>query len=265
MNSVQQPGTSGMIRLNRFLAQCGIGSRRTCDDLIASGHVSCNGRPVRTLGMKIDPAIDRIEYRGKTVRKLVVLEYLAYFKPREVMVTARDPQERLTIYEAVEKSWRNIDHLRYVGRLDFQSEGLLILTNDGNLIHALTHPRYKIKKCYHVKVARRLHDMERERLLDGVVSEGQRLTAGAIRELSVPGEGRKQFWYEIDLYEGKNRQIRRMFEALDLRVGRLRRVQFGAVRLGGLAPGELRPLSEREVSGLRAAGSRKGRKNLSRE
>jgi 23S rRNA pseudouridine2605 synthase len=102
-----------------------------------------------------------------------------------------------------------------------------------------------------------LSDWEKERLLEGVISERQRLTAGAIRELSLPEAGRRQFWYEVDIYEGKNRQIRRMFEALDVRVGRLRRVQFGSVKLGSLVPGDIRPLTKREIKGLKAAGFRK--------
>jgi 23S rRNA pseudouridine2605 synthase len=130
------------------------------------------------------------------------------------------------------------------------------LTNDGDLVHALTHPRFHIKKVYQVKVGRRLTSEEITALQEGVYSNGQLLRAGAVRELSTPESSRKQFWYEIDLFEGKNRQLRRMFETLGVLVGRIRRVQFGSVKLGPLRPAEIRPLSEREISALRNSGFR---------
>ena len=134
------------------------------------------------------------------------------------------------------------------------SEGLLLLTNDGEVIHALTHPRFHIKKVYHVKVERRLSPEEIVQLLEGILSDGQLLHAGSIDELSESGSGRQQYWYKIELFEGKNRQLRRMFEALSLHVGRIRRVQFGPVRLGSLSPGEFRPLTPKEIAALRNAG-----------
>jgi 23S rRNA pseudouridine2605 synthase len=245
-----------MIRLNKFLAQCGIGSRRKCDEFIAAGHVYRNGKRVTELGLRIDPDQDRIEYRGKEVKRIQLLEYFAYYKPREVLVTAEDPQGRPTLYTALRKSWKDVRHLRYVGRLDYQSEGLLLLTSDGALIHALTHPRFHVKKVYHVKVERRLTENERARLCTGVTSEETLLKAGSVHELSLPEKGRKQYWYEIVLFEGKNRQIRRMFEVLNVLVGRIRRVQFGSVKMGPLQPGEVRPLTPREIGGLRNTGYR---------
>ena len=244
------------MRLNKYLAQCGIGSRRKCDEFIAAGHVFCNGEQVRTLGTQIDPETDVVEYRGKKVKQIQTLEYYAYFKPREVMVTAADPQGRPTVYTALAESWKEAKHLRYVGRLDYQSEGLLILTSDGALVHAVTHPRFHVKKVYHIKVGRRLTIEECDRLRAGVVSDGVLLQAGDIRQLSVPAKDRKQYWYEVTLFEGKNRQLRRMFEVLNVLVGRIRRVQFGSVKVGGLKSGELRPLTEREIKGLRNAGYR---------
>ncbi|MBN1577681.1 MAG: rRNA pseudouridine synthase [Chitinispirillaceae bacterium] len=247
--------TSLTIRLNRYLAQCGLGSRRKCDALIAAGHIYCNGKPVTAMGLQLNPASDRIEYRGKQVRCISAPEYLAYNKPLEIMVTADDPQGRMTVYRALAAAGgRDVRHLRYVGRLDYQSAGLLLLTNDGDLIHALTHPRFHIKKVYHVKVERRLAPEEIAALLDGIDSEGQRLHAAAIREISLHEAQRQQHWYEVDLYEGKNRQLRRMFEALSIRVGRIRRVQFGSVKLGGLLPGEVRPLTAKEVAALKNTG-----------
>ena len=242
------------VRLNRYLAQCGIGSRRKCDELIASGHIYCNGTRVTEMGSKVNPDSDRIEYRGRVVKRIAALEYWAWYKPREVMVTARDPQGRPTVYTELEKTGREVRHLRYMGRLDYQSEGLLLLTNDGDLIHALTHPRYHIKKTYQVKLERRLTSDEISQLMEGVSSEGQLLRAGAVRQLSIPETKRVQYWYEIDLYEGKNRQLRRMFETLRILVGRLRRVRFASIKLGNLAPGELRPLLPNEIAALKRTG-----------
>lgn len=257
MKTNDEVGATPLMRLNRFLAQCGVGSRRKCDELIATGHIYCNGERVVALGVKVDPVKDRIEYHGKQVKRVHALEYIAYYKPREVVVTADDPEERRTVYQYIKEKWRDCDHLRYIGRLDYQSEGLLLFTNDGDLIHALTHPRFKIKKVYQVKAERQLTQEEISRLLAGVTSDDQLLRAGAVRSLSVPEPGRVQFWYEIDLFEGKNRQIRRMFAVLDILVGRLRRVQFGSVKLEGLGVGEVRPLTPKEVAALRNSGFKK--------
>lgn len=241
-------------RLNKFLSQCGIGSRRKADELIAGGKIYVNGSRVTELGVRIIPGKDKVEYWGKQIKPFHALEYYAYYKPRNVVVTKMDPEKRETIYEALKKSGFELEHLNYVGRLDFGSEGLLLLTNDGDLIHALTHPRFQVKKVYMVKIDRLLNDEERQRLIDGIESNGQILHAGEIREISEDSPERKQFWYEVDLYEGKNRQIRRMFEALDILVGRLRRIQFGSVKLGEMQPGDLRKLTEREMASLRNIG-----------
>ncbi len=242
------------VRLNKFLAQCGLGSRRKADELIESGKIYVNGNRVTGLGSRIIPGKDKVEYRGKEVKRFHLLEYFAYYKPRNVMVTRMDPQGRETIYDALKNKGFDIEHLNYVGRLDFASEGLLLLTNDGDLIHALTHPRFQIKKVYRVKIDRPLDNQDRQKLIDGIESKGQVLHAREVREISEVTEQRKQFWYELDLYEGKNRQIRRMFEALGILIGRLRRIQFGSVKLGEMKPGEIRPLSEREISSLKNSG-----------
>ena len=256
---------NSLIRLNRYLAQCGLGARRKCDELIAAGHIFVNGEKVTGLGTKVDPEKDAIEYRGKRVKPVRKLEYLAYFKPRGVMVTRNDPEKRETVYDALRKAGIDADHLNYVGRLDYASEGLLLLTNDGDLVHALTHPRFHIKKVYRVRLGKPLRDEDRNRLIQGVVSEGQVLHAGNVRVYSqaesrdraVRGADREtgeQYWYEVDLYEGKNRQIRRMFEELGYDIRRLRRVQFGSVKIGELNAGECRKLTEREIAGLKASG-----------
>jgi 23S rRNA pseudouridine2605 synthase len=242
-----QPET---LRLNRFLSQCGLGARRKCDELIRSGHIAVNGQKVIALGTKIGPG-DTVEYCGKNVTPVRRLEYWAYHKPSGIMVTKTDPQGRVTLYQALSKNGFDAHHLNYVGRLDYTSEGLLLLTNDGSLIHALTHPRYRIKKVYRVAIDRLLIESDRQKLLEGITSEGQLLSAGAVRIAASAGGGH---WYEIDLYEGKNRQVRRMFESLHYQVVRLLRIRFASVKLEELASGAARPLTPKEIAALKSAG-----------
>jgi len=243
-------GEQNKIRINKYLAQCGLGARRKCDELVQSGHIIVNGQKVTELGAKVDPKADRVEYKGKQLRPIRKLEYYAYCKPREVMVTNNDPEGRLTIYEALRRDGLDAELLKYVGRLDYLSEGLLLLTNDGDLIHALTHPRFAIKKVYRVRIGRALEQADIKKLLDGVESEGQLLRAAGVSAVDVKGD---QHWYEIALMEGKNRQIRRMLEGVGHEVRRLRRVAFGSVRLGDMTAGEYRELTQREIGGLKNA------------
>ena len=243
-----------IIRLNRYLAQCGLGSRRQCDVLISAGKILVNGNKITELGTRIDAKKDRIEHNGKTVREVKGFEYLAYHKSKGTIVTARDPKHRKTIYDEIEKSNFNAGHLKYIGRLDRDSEGLLLLTNDGDMIHALTHPRFHIKKVYQVKINKELKRCDAEAMIDpGVLSKGQWLQAGAIREV-LNKSGEKGFWFEMVLYEGKNRQIRRMFEALGYEVLRLKRTQFSSIKLRILPRGKFRYLEEREIKALKNKG-----------
>ena len=236
------------IRLNRYLAQCGLGARRKCDELISSGHILINGVKVTELGTKVVPG-DRVEYKGRALEPVRKLEYFAYYKPAGVMVTRTDPEGRPTIYDDLRERGFEADHLNYTGRLDCNSEGLLLLTNDGSLIHALTHPRYKIKKIYKVLLDRALDDADIAKMIRGIESEEQLLHAGEVRKLAEAA-----FCYEVDLYEGKNRQIRRMFDSLDHKIRKLIRVHFASVKLGDLPPGSVRALTEREVAALKRAG-----------
>jgi len=242
-----------LVRLNRYCARCGLGSRRSCDTLIASGKIMVNGKKVTELGIKIDPNKDRVEYAGGAVKPVRPHVYMAYHKTRGVMVTKMDPEGRPTVYDALTRAGHNVDDLRYIGRLDFNSEGLLLLTNDGDLVHALTHPRYHIKKVYEVCIDKQLAASDARTMRDeGVESEGRLLKVGDVSAMNLKtGDGQ---WYGVDLYEGKKRQIRRIFEGLGYTVVRLKRVQFASVKIGDLQPGAARVLSEREVAALMAAG-----------
>lgn len=241
------------IRLNRYLSSCGLGARRKCDDLILGGNVLLNGVKVKELGTKVLPT-DVVEHFGKKLVPLKKLAYIAFHKTRGVMVTKDDPQKRTTVYDALKEAGGDFDYLNYVGRLDFNSEGLLLLTNDGDMIHALTHPRYRIKKVYNVKVERELEEFEIKKLIDGIESQDQVLHAASVVDISEEIDDRQQHWYEIVLYEGKNRQIRRMMESMDILISKLRRVQFASVKLGDLKAGEFRYLTEKEIGALKSAG-----------
>jgi pseudouridine synthase len=248
------------IRLNRYLSQCGLGSRRRCDRLIRAGCISVNGKKIAELGVKVNPCTDTVFVRGRTVGRVRALEYIAYHKSKGTIVSASDERGRKTIYDGLKKSGCDAAHLKYVGRLDRNSEGLLLLTNDGDLVHALTHPRFEIKKVYTVRTDKPL---EKEHIstmtVEGIRSEGHMLHAAKIRPLEA-GKASGQHWCEVVLYEGKNRQIRRMFESLGYEILRLKRVQFGVIKLGNLRRGAQRRLSAREVLGLKRLGWHKAKK-----
>ena len=211
---MQNSEDNGQMRINKYLAQCGLGARRKCDELVESGHIFVNGEKVTELGAKVDPDADRVEYKGKLLRPVRKLEYYAYCKPRGVMVTNSDPEGRPTIYEELRRSGLDANLLKYVGRLDYLSEGLLLLTNDGGLIHALTHPRFQIKKVYIIRTERPLSTGEIAKLKEGIESEGQLLRAASVSPVNIK---EAQHWYEIARMEGKNRQIRRMLEGIATR------------------------------------------------
>jgi 23S rRNA pseudouridine2605 synthase len=239
------------VRLNKYLAGCGLGSRRSCDSLIGAGRIYVNGAKVKELGTKVTPGLDRVEYLGKALEPVRSLKYIAFHKPQGIIVTKSDPEGKETVFDALRQAGCDAGGLNCVGQLDVASEGLLLLTNDGSLIHALTHPRYHIKKVYDVQIDRKLSPGHAEAMTGpGIESEGDVLQAGSVVETGKDGP----FWYRVELYKGKKRQIRRMFEAAGCAVLRLRRVQFASIKIGDLAPGAHRELTVREVAALRSAG-----------
>jgi 23S rRNA pseudouridine2605 synthase len=238
------------VRLNKYLAQCGIGSRRDCDKFISDGLIKIDGR-VASMGEKVTGE-EEILFRGRVVESAKPNEYYLYHKPRGFICTARDEQGRKTIYDDLKSKGLDAPYLRYVGRLDMESEGALILTNDGDMIHAITHPKFHIKKVYQVLVKSKISSVNLNKIVEeGVESEGDILSVGAVR---AKDKGREGYWYEVDLYEGKNRQVRRVFGAIGHRVDRLIRTQFSSVKLRELKYGEFRELDEREVKGLKGRG-----------
>ncbi len=232
------------IRLQKILARAGLGSRRACEELIAQGRVTVNGR-VAQLGEKADPQRDDIRLDGQRVQAPEPLVYLALYKQRFVLSTTESQDGRKTVRDLVPVPQRVFP----VGRLDLESEGLMLLTNDGELANRLTHPRYGHEKEYRVLVAKHPTEAQLEAWRHGIVLEdGTRTRPAQVRIERLQGKGA---WLRVVLREGKKRQIREMCRLTGLPVVRLVRVRIGPLRLGGLKPGEWRALTEAEVAALR--------------
>ena len=230
-------------RLQRYLARSGVASRRACEQLIVAGRVSVNGSPVRELGTSVDGDQDRVEVDHRPVRPVQTHTYVALNKPIGVVSTASDPKGRPTVVDLVSHPRR----IYPVGRLDTDSEGLLLLTDDGDLAMRLTHPRYGVEKEYRALVRGTVDDATITELSRGVVLDG-RPTAPA--HFDVDGRDASGTWLRVTIHEGRNRQIRRMAEAVGLEVVRLVRVRIGPLRLGRLLSGAWRTLTTAEVAAL---------------
>jgi len=231
------------IRLHKFLAQCGFGSRRQCEDFIRAGRVRVNGSIVQEMGVKIVPGQDRVEVDGKLVRSdREPLVYYLLHKPKGYLTTRRDERGRQTIYELLKHIPQRVFP---VGRLDRDSEGLLLLTNDGALAHRLMHPAFRVEKEYWVEVEGYVSDDAIEQLESGVVFEGEAYQPARVQ---VCSRGPERSFLNIIIREGKKRQIRRMCQAVGHPVRRLVRVREGSLVLGDLPVGKVRPLRREEVT-----------------
>ncbi len=232
-------------RLQKVLAAAGFGSRRSAEELIAEGRVTVNGE-VAELGRRVDPASDEVRVDGERVNINPELVYYMLNKPRGYVTTAEDPEGRPTVFDLVNVSERVFP----VGRLDMDSEGLLILTNDGDLTHALTHPSYEVPRTYVAQVQGR---PGRRRL--GELTSGVELDDGMARarQARLIGEGKGRSLVEVVLTEGRKHEVRRMLAAVGFPVERLARVAYGGVELGDLRQGRWRPLNSKEVATLYAA------------
>lgn len=231
-------------RVQKILAQAGFGSRRKCEELIEAGRVLVNGQKA-VLGSKADPTVDKILVDGTPLPKAEQFVYIALNKPRKVLTAVTTPDSRRTVREYV-----NVPERVYpVGRLDYDSEGLVLLTNDGNLTNRLTHPRYGHEKEYEVLVARHPDDEQMEAWRRGVVLEdGYRTQPAQVYRIRESGKG---MWLRVILKEGRKRQIRETCERIGLPIVSLIRKRIGNVKLGGLKEGEWRYLTTEEVEGLK--------------
>ncbi|HYY79494.1 MAG TPA: pseudouridine synthase [Actinomycetes bacterium] len=235
-------GEGGRLRLNKALSAAGLGSRRAVEELVRAGRVAVNGELVQDLGRRVDPAADRVEVDGSRVVLDERRRYYLLNKPAGVVTTAADPEGRSTVVQLVPERPRVFP----VGRLDRDTEGLLLLTNDGPLAYRLTHARYGVEKRYLAEVDRLPADAV-ARLREGVELEDG--VARPRRVRVVAGAGRRRM-VEVVMVEGRNREVRRLLEAVGAPVRRLVRTAVGPVRLTGLGPGEFRALRPEEVRSL---------------
>ncbi|MFM2294026.1 MAG: ribosomal large subunit pseudouridine synthase [Verrucomicrobiota bacterium] len=232
-----------MVRLQKFLAEAGVASRRASEVVITEGRVRVNGKVVTQLGTKVNPDTDEIAVDG-TILKVKRKLYIALHKPPGYVSTRKDELNRRTIHDLLPVDWTNIYS---VGRLDAESEGLLFVTNDGDFALKLTHPRYGVRKKYIALVEGRVEPHLLKKFTTGVMHEGDLLKAEKVKLLSANNSHSE---VELELGEGKNREVRRLFESIGLNVVRLARVQVGKIRIAELPMGKWRTLTETEIKSL---------------
>ena len=232
------------MRLNKFLSSCGVASRRKCDEIIASGMVFVNGKVVDSLGAVIDEKKDKVVFEGRELSLPQQFVYLKMNKPEGYACTASDEKGRKTIFDLIDSDVR----LFNVGRLDYDTEGLLLLTNDGDFANMITHPKYHCEKEYIVTVDREVKESELAVLRKGVVVDGNRMPTARVKSLGYDGNFTK---LSVVIDEGQNHQVRRMFDAIGKNIRLLKRVRIGKVRLGGLYRGKTKPLTEQEIESLK--------------
>jgi pseudouridine synthase len=231
-------------RLQKILSQAGVASRRQAEQIILEGRVTVNGAVVTELGTKADLAKDHIKVDGRLLRPPRRIVYIALHKPNNTMTTVRDDRGRATVMELLK---RVKERVYPVGRLDYHSEGLLLLTNDGEAANAIMSAATHLPKTYLVKVTGTLSDEQEERFRHGLPIEGRRTLAAGLKLV----QRAENSWYEVRLFEGRKNQIRLMFKHFGLLVEKLKRVRIGPIELGPLKPGEFRYLSEPEVAKLK--------------
>jgi 23S rRNA pseudouridine2605 synthase len=239
-------------RLQKYLAHAGIASRRHAEELIIAGAVSVNGDIVRELGVRVDPARDEVRVRGRLVRPTASHLYILLNKPTETVTTAHDPQRRRTVLDLLPAEWV-AQRVYPVGRLDVDTEGLLLLTNDGELALRLTHPRYALTKEYEALVENRPTAAAMQAITRGMELPGESRPTAPARAWIIDDTSDDGILLGIELHEGRKRQVRRMLAVAGMRVLQLRRVRVGPLTLGQLRPGRSRLLTENEIAKLRKA------------
>lgn len=231
------------MRINKFLSNSGLASRRKCDQLIEEGKVFVNGKQVTELGSQINEKKDKVTVDGKTITLPSSFVYIKLNKPKGYACTAHDEKGRKTIYDLIDSEER----LFSIGRLDYDTEGLILLTNDGDFANKVAHPKFNIDKEYRVTVEGEIKESEMAVMRKGVVVDGQRMPSAIVNFISYENGYTK---LSVIIDEGQNRQIRRMFEAIGKTIKLLKRVRIGQVRLGGLRRGDYKDLTEVELNSL---------------
>ncbi|MCD1260172.1 rRNA pseudouridine synthase [Paenibacillus athensensis] len=237
-----------MERLQKVLAEAGIASRRKCEEIITAGRVQVNGEVVKTLGVKVDPQQDEIRVDGRAINQQKKI-YVILNKPKGVITSANDPGGRKVVTDFLPGITQRVYP---VGRLDYDTEGLLLLTNDGEFAHLLTHPKHHVPKTYHATVKGVPHGTLLDKLRDGVKLEDGMTSPAEVEYADINPEKNESI-VEITIYEGRNRQVRRMFESISFPVIKLKRIKFGPIFLTGLPRGKYRHLTPGEIQELRDA------------
>ena len=233
-------------RLQKIIAHAGFASRREAEEMIRTGRVTVNGRVVTELGSKAEAGRDHVKVDGKLITHAEEHRYILLYKPKEVMTTVNDPQGRRTVIDLI----RGIPERIYpVGRLDYHSEGLVLLTNDGELAFKVSHPKHGSVKTYHVKVRGVPDDRTIDKLQRGITIEGKRTLPCEIARVRTTGRNSEEgnSWFEVKLREGRTQQIRKMFQAMGHPVAKLKRIAIGPISDPKLTPGVWRELTEKEV------------------
>ncbi len=228
------------MRLNKFLSSAGVASRRKCDELISQGKISVNGKVITELGTIIDEKKDKVLAFGEPVSLQNEFIYLKLHKPKGYICSASDEKGRKTIYELLPKEHR----LFSIGRLDYNTEGLILVTNDGDFAKAMSHPSFEIEKEYIVAIEGRISESELAVMRAGVVEKGERLPKAKVTPIKFDG---KLTRLSVVIDEGKNRQIRRMFESINKNIVLLKRVSVGPFLLGGLVRGKYKKFTKEEL------------------
>jgi len=233
----------GLIRLQKYLAQCGIGSRRTCERYISEGRVTVDGKTITVQGIKVDPS-DQIIQFDHTIVTPKPISWIMLYKPPKYLSTTHDPSGKPTFLELLPEDKH---YLFAVGRLDFLSEGLLLLTNDGDIANKLIHPRYGIEKEYLVTTPDKITSKKIDIMKKGVFIQQDFLSVNSI--YCTTNDKKKNLWeYSIIITEGKNRHIRRMLKHVNIRLKKLKRIRIGPIRLTNLSIGEWRYLTKEEIN-----------------
>ncbi|HYB96379.1 MAG TPA: pseudouridine synthase [Vicinamibacterales bacterium] len=237
-----------MIRLQKILSAAGVASRRASEQLILEGRVSVNGKTILELGSKADPEKDVIKVDGRRIKVDVPHRYIALYKPKGYVTTRKDPEGRRTVMDLIGEG----AYIYPVGRLDYDSEGLLLMTSDGDLAARLMHPRHEVEKVYEVIVMGTPDARAIEKLRKGVFIEGGRTSPAEVHVGTTVRGAKPTTLLTITIHEGRNRQIRKMCSAVGLPVRELRRIRMGPIGLGRLKPGQWRDLSPAEVKQLKS-------------
>jgi 23S rRNA pseudouridine2605 synthase len=233
-----------MERLQKFLAECGIGSRRKCEQFIRDGFVKVNGKIVKELGIKVEPLEDKVEYNNRIVTKSEKLIYIMLNKPTGYVTTVKDQFNRASVLDLIDIKER----IYPVGRLDYNTSGLLLLTNDGALTYKLTHPKHEVLKTYIAEIKSIPSDIELEELRNGIIIDNFKTSKAKIKILKIKDN---TSIVEVQIHEGRNRQIRKMFDYIKHTVIKLKREKIGEIGLGKLKIGHWRYLNDKEINYLK--------------